>query len=121
MAWIAPRPGDLRDRVAIERRSTTRNEAGGIEDGWSNLIEAIPAKINATRGGEAVQALRLSGTSPYDVTIRLTRETETITAGDRLINTRTGETMNIRWAGSLETARKSWVVLSCIAGEVSDG
>jgi head-tail adaptor len=121
MAWTPPGAGQLRDRIAIERRSATRNDAGSIVDGWTPLLDAIPAKIVATRGGEAVQAMRLAGTSPFDVTIRLTPDTAGITSGDRLRNTRTGATMNIRWVGSLEDGRASWLSLSCVAGEVSDG
>lgn len=121
MAWRAPGSGDLRERVSIMRRSSVRDDVGGIVDAWTVVATAIPAKISATssRGGESVQAMRLSGTAPFDITVRLTAMTITISPADMVVNDRTGERMGIKWAGCLEDGRKSWLSIAAIAGEVT--
>lgn len=119
MAWRAPGSGELRDRVTIRRRSSVRDDMGGIVDAWTVIATAIPAKISATRGGESVQAMRLSGTAPFDITVRLNATTSTISAADMVVNDRTGERMAVKWAGCLEDCRKSWLSIAAVAGEVT--
>jgi len=121
MAWSAPGAGELRDRVTIERHSLISNGAGDFTDVWTVIAEDLPAKIVTIRGGEAVRALRLSGTTPLDVTLRASTLTKTITAADRALNARTGERLNIKWVGTLEEGRKTFVTLTCVAGEVVHG
>lgn len=120
MAWRAPGAGELRDRIAVESRSRVSDGMGGAEDAWVPVLSAIPARIVAVKGGEAVQSMRLSGTAPYDVTIRLTNDTRTITSGHRIVNERTGEPLNVKWVGSLEEGRQAWLSLACVAGEVAE-
>lgn len=121
MAWLPPRAGDLRDRIAIERNSRISDDLGGWTDVWQTAATAIRAKVTAQRGGEAVQSLRLSGTTPYDIIVRADAVTRTITPGDRLVLLATGERLNVKWAGSLEEGRVSWLLIVSVAGEVADG
>lgn len=121
MAWRVPRASNFRDRITIERNTRTPNGGGGFTDSWQTILRAVPAHIVATRGGEQVQSLRLNGTTPVDVTVRANADTMEITAGDRAVNARTGELLNIKWVGSLQEGRKSYLTLSCMAGEVAHG
>lgn len=120
MAWTSPRAGDLRDRIRVERRGVESDDMGGTKEAWNTILENVPAKVVATRGGETVQSMRLSGVTPYDVTIRLTADTLDIDEGDRIV-TRDGLHLNIHWIGMLEEGRKSWLSLACKAGETIHG
>jgi head-tail adaptor len=121
LAWTPPGAGALRDRITIESKLSTSDGMGGTTDAWEAVLTSIPAKIVGMRGGEAVQALRLSGTAPFEVTIRATQDTASITSGDRIIVSRSGQRLNVQWVGSLEEGRKAWLLLTCIAGEVANG
>lgn len=121
MAWLPPRAGDLRDRIAIERNFRVSDDLGGWTDVWQTAAASIRAKVTAQRGGEAVQSLRLSGTTPYDIIVRADAVTQSITSGDRVVLLATGERLNVKWAGSLDEGRTAWFLLVCVAGEVANG
>jgi head-tail adaptor len=121
MAWRAPRAAEFRDRITIQRKQQISNGGGGFTDTWVAVLGDVPAKIVATRGGESVQALRLSGTTPYDITIRASAATDAITAGYRAVNSRTGEALNVKWVGNLQEGRKAFLTLSCVSGEPAHG
>lgn len=121
MAWRAPRASEFRDRITIERNLRIPNGGGGFTDVWEAILEDAPARIVVTRGGETVQALRLSGTTPVEITLRANAATSALSSSDRAVNARNGETYSIKWAGCLQEGRKSFVTLSCTAGEVTSG
>ncbi len=121
MAWRAPGAGALVDRVTIRRRSSVSDGMGGFEDSWVDLLVDQPARITPSRGGEAVQSQRLSGLAPADILMRRANDTLTITSADIAVDARSGQTYNIKWVGSLEEGRKSFLLLACTAGEVTNG
>ena len=138
MASVIPRIGDLRESVRIERRATTTETTfdddapygddaphygeavddglGNVEGHWTTLVPARPAKISPRRGGEDVQAARLSGREPFDVWLRRDPLSAAIAVGDRVVDAR-DETrvFNIRWVGNLDE-RGRFLVLQCEAG-----
>lgn len=120
MAWLPPRAGELRDRLRIERQASVSDGMGGTLEDWTELLDAIPAKITEAKGTETVRSDRLAGTAAVDVVIRATTATRTITPADRAVDARTGRLLDIRWVGSLDDAGR-WLVLSCEAGGPSHG
>ncbi|MCB4861970.1 head-tail adaptor protein [Sphingobium sp. PNB] len=121
MAWAAPGAGQLRDLLTIRRKSQISDGMGGFRSQWDDVLTNIPARITATRGGEAVNAQRLNGHQPFEITVRLCADTQTITSADIAVNARTGTTYNIKWISSLEEGRKSFLLILAQAGEVSVG
>jgi head-tail adaptor len=121
MAWRVPGAGSLSDRVTIRRRDRISDGMGGYVDSWSDLLTDLPARIVQTRGGESVQSQRLSGLAPADILIRRSDAALAVTSADIAVNARSGQIYNIKWVGSLEDGRKSFLLLACTAGEVSNG
>lgn len=121
MAWRVPGAGALSDRVTIRRRDRVSDGMGGYTDSWCDLLANIPARIVPSRGGESVQSQRLSGLAPADILIRRSDAALAVTSADVAVDARTGQAYNIKWVGSLEDGRKSFLLLACTAGEVANG
>ena len=93
-----PSAGKLRASLRFERQGAVTNVGGVVSGGWSSptvLIQSARAHVDPLRGGEAVIAGRLQGHSVYSIWVRFTPTTQTITNGDRAVNTRTGEIYNL--------------------------
>lgn len=110
----------LRETVRIERRAAVDDGYGNvISGGWSSTASPIYAEIKPMRGREEVLAGKLSGTMPFEITLRwrsdLAEGVDRLTTADRVVNVRTGETYNIR---SIENPdmRNRWLLLTCEAG-----
>lgn len=110
--------GDLRAAITIQRQSTTANAAGDLTGSWSN-VATVAASIHSTRGGESVRAQRLSGIEPFDIVVRSSASTRSITTADRLID-RDGRTFNVKWTGDLDgRGRFAWITAE--AGGLTHG
>lgn len=120
MAWREPSASELRDRVTVERNTPVEDDTGSSEAVWSPIVTSSAAKIDLVRGGEEVRAKRLSGVGQFDITLRASPATLSITPADRLTDDRTGDRFNIKWAGSFDT-QKRFVVLTCEQGGLHDG
>lgn len=83
------------------------------------IAARLPASIAIKRGGEEVQAQRLSGVTPMEITVRYDDATAQIGPGDNATNDATGETYAIQWAGCLDEGRPRWITIAAEAGTVA--
>lgn len=111
--------GRLRELVTIERRAGTPDGFGNVVAGWASLVTNEPAEIRPLRGGEDVQAQKLSANGLIEVTVRYSTRTSQILETDRLKNARTGRPMNIRYIEQPDMRRK-FLKIVCEYG-VADG
>lgn len=79
--------GKLRDRVFLDAPIELPDGSGGVETGWAEQFSRA-ASIMYLRGGETVQAARLSGRQPAVITLRADRQTRLIAPQWRLRDTR---------------------------------
>lgn len=94
------RRGPYPEEVAFDAPVQVPDGHGGIETGWADEAQAYRARarFRYLRGGEVVQAARLSGRQPIVVTLRYDAAAMVITTGWRMRNEQTGEVANIRTA-----------------------
>lgn len=111
--------GRLRELVTIERRASTGDGYGNTVAAWAALVTNEPAEIRPLRGGEEVQAQKLSANGLVEVTVRYSTRTAQILETDRLKNARTGRAMNIRYIEQPDLRRK-YLKIVCEYG-VADG
>lgn len=112
--------GRLKERVRFDRRATVADDGTGNTLGdWETYLGPVWAEIKPMRGGEVVQMARLSGTRGVEILIRSSIEARTLVTSDRAVNTRTGETFNIRLIENRDMRNR---MLNIIAeGGVADG
>lgn len=90
------RAGDLRERIIFEKRETGEDDGyGNVEDQWK-IQFVVWANVAPKFGGEAVQAARLSGIQPYNITVRSSSDTRLIAVEWRARHERDGTIYNIR-------------------------
>lgn len=114
--------GDLRQKVKFQRRADRRNDGyGNVEGSWVDLPIERSCSLTPTRGGESVQASRLTGSAMWDLWIRADSATRTLQVGDRVVDVRTpGRVFNIRFGPSDMDGRNTWLFLQIEQG-VADG
>lgn len=117
---IKPKAGELRQRIRIERHQQIVNDLGDTVGAWRPLVSGVAARIEAVRGGEEVQANRLSGLSTSNITVRWSQSLAGVTATDRIVDERSGQVFDIRWAANLDS-RSLFLTFLCEAGGVSNG
>ena len=106
--------GQLREKVAFDRRSQEEDGFGNFRTTWSGLVPAIAARIQPLRGSEEVQAQRLQGVQPYLVKVRRCAATLGVKTSDRVRNLRTGAVYDIRTVTPDEA--REYVDLICVEG-----
>ncbi|MBF9042957.1 head-tail adaptor protein [Rhodobacterales bacterium HKCCE4037] len=95
------RAGALHERVAFDAPVAAPDGRGGVETTWGDAEDAVVtrASFRYLRGGETVQAARLSGSQPVVVTVRRSPATLGVTPdwrmrdvgrGDKVANIRSG-------------------------------
>lgn len=103
--------GELRERVSIERATTTADGYGGQSVTWAAVYPSgIWAKVESVRGREDERQGRLSTVETYLITVRFGISVTTL---DRVVWR--GKTFNVRAAADREGTRE-WTVLECEAG-----
>ncbi|TMV07330.1 head-tail adaptor protein [Arenibacterium halophilum] len=115
--------GSLRERIVFERPKSEPDGHGGIETGWTEMFE-VRAALRWLRGGESVQAARLSGRQPAVFTIRANDQTRAIAPDWRLRDLRRlaldagGQPIrgvfNIR--AVIETEDRAWIEITAETG-----
>ncbi len=110
--------GILRDTITISRPSRVSDGRGGTVASTVIVAANIPARITVKRGGEQVQAQRLSGITPYDITVRYDATTATILHGDTLTDQH-ATTYSIKWVGCLDDGRPRWITIIAETGTVA--
>lgn len=107
------RAGALTERVAFDAPTETADGFGGVETGWAEQFQRR-AEFIYQRGGEAVEAARLAGSSIYKVKVRSSTDTRGITTDWRLRDVRRGTAYNIREVDAI--TQRGWVYLMVEAG-----
>lgn len=108
----ALRAGDLRHRLRVERLVQGDDGYGNtVTDQYAPLF-VVAAKINAQKGGEAIQAARLVSRGAVEVWVRSTSQSRQITASDRLVNVRTNDVLEVRHIADL-TGEGAVLLLTC--------
>jgi head-tail adaptor len=81
------RAGRLRERVKVQRRSTSTAVPGVTEGPFEDIFDGLkfPANVVPTRRSDSVIAAKLKGINVYDVYLRSDSSSRTITADDRLV------------------------------------
>lgn len=86
--------GELRERVAFDRRPTVDDGYGNVEGEWVEQF-TVWARVRPLRGSETVIAERLAGVQPATITVRRSSDTAQIAVGWRARDTRTGTVYDI--------------------------
>lgn len=105
-----PDPGDLRERVTIQREVSVDHGGGGSEISWSDLV-AVWAQVLPVRGGEQIQAMALEAQTLFNVTIRWRSD---VTEQQRLRRA-SGAVLNIRNVVDPD-GRRQWLRLTAEKG-----
>lgn len=107
--------GELRERVAFERRAPADDGFGNEVSGeWTEAFRCA-ARIRPARGGETIQAARLAGKQPVVITVRYNSNTRTVTTDWRVRDTRTETIYNIRSIVNPDEHR-AYLDMECDAG-----
>ena len=115
---IETRAGDLRERVAFEKRATADDGYGNPVSGdWVEQFRAA-AKIKPARGGESIQAARLAGKQPVLITVRSSSNTRTVKTEWRVRDVRKDVVYNIRSIANSDE-RDVFLDMECEAGVVT--
>jgi SPP1 family predicted phage head-tail adaptor len=103
--------GELRERIAIERATTTPDSHGGQNVTWNRVYtNGVWAKVQSVRGREEERQGRLSTVEAYVITVRFGISATPL---DRVVWR--DKTLNIRAAADREGTREWWT-LECEAG-----
>lgn len=87
--------GDMTFLMTFDKPTSAADGLGGTESGWAEQFTAW-AEVRFLRGGETVQAARLTGRQPAVVTIRDSAAAREITADWRMRDARAGTVYNVR-------------------------
>lgn len=98
-------PGQLRRRVQFRRRAADSN--GSYTGAWQTVVTR-DARVQPKFGGEAVQAARMAGQLPVNITIRRNAETEVI---DNSFEARDARDTSIVWdiTGATISEDRVWI------------
>lgn len=109
--------GCLRQKVGFARRSEVDDGAGNRRGEWSGLDIERSASLTPTRGGESVQAARLSGSATWDLWVRNDSQVRTITTADRVYDARQPlRTFNIVFGPEDMDGDGHWLFLQLTSG-----
>lgn len=109
----------LTARIKFQRRSTARDAYGNEEGDFADLGVERYGELKPTRGGEDVQASRLSGKTLFDFWVASDAGTRGIGPGDRAVDVRSGRTFNVRFNEDMD-GQNHWRLMTFEAG-VADG
>lgn len=116
MAYSPPRASQFTDRLKLLRKSQTSDGYGGTSAVWSSVETDIAAAIKPMKGGEKIQAMRLTGTNPFEITLRANDITNSITTTDRLQD-QNDRIYEVNWIGKLDD-RERYLTIQAIEGGV---
>lgn len=102
----------LKDRVTLQASTKTPNGQGGYNQGWTTVVDDLPAEVVNASGREAIIAGALQGVSGWQVTIRYRTG---VTVGHRLLFE--GLSLNIQSCGPHPRyAKREALLLLCESG-----
>lgn len=112
--------GDLRQKVKFQRRNAGDDGYGNAEGDWADLDIIRSCSMAPTRGGETVQAGRLTGTALWDIWVRAGSAAKSLAVGDRAIDVRDQtRVFNIVFGPADMDGRNTWLLLQATTGEAS--
>lgn len=92
-----PSGGRMRELLHFQRRKIVDDGYGNEVSGDFATVFTAPAELVPLRGGEPVQAARLTGVQPYTVRIRSSSQSRQITPAWRAVDARNASRiLNIR-------------------------
>jgi head-tail adaptor len=103
--------GDLKQRVALERREKTNDGAGNHQAAFVEQFQRRAGFVYAG-GGEAIAAERLLGRSILKIRMRSDQQTRSITADWRLRDVRRGTLYAIREVDAVTDPQCVYLVVS---------
>lgn len=103
--------GELRERVAFDKRSIVNDEYGNQQAGFVEQFQRA-ARIMPLKGGESFQAARLTGQQPVIITVRFDALTRTIQPDWQARDVRTGTTYAVRSLGNFDEHKRYIDVLA---------
>ncbi len=86
--------GSLYDKITFSTITDVPDGHGGFNELQASFT--VRANIRYLRGGETVQAARLTGKQPVVVTVRKIGQTAALTTNDKMKDARTGTEYQIR-------------------------
>lgn len=98
--------GDLRERVAFDKRGSGSDGGGGVVTTWQEQFQRNAAYVHRT-GGEAVMADRLQGKHTLVIRVRADSQTRTVSTDWRARDARAGTVYNI--LDVTPTVDRKWV------------
>lgn len=118
MAALVIDPGSMRERIALQSRTTVPDEYGNEVTGdW--VTQFVRSALFIMKpGSEAVLAARLQGTQPVTMILHYDSQTRTIGSDWRCVDVRTGVQYAIRASEDMDRKRQWWSLV-CVAGEVA--
>lgn len=102
--------GRLVESVAFDSPTVSADGSGGQETTWTEQY-ACRAEFRYMRGGEAVEASRLSGNPVYKVKVRSCDDAEAITTDWRMRDVRRSVTYNIREVDAVTDRAWVWLIV----------
>lgn len=69
MARTMPGAGELRERITVQRVSTTRDDMGGLIETWADLA-TLWARVEQASSGEQFRRQQAGATAAWTVTVR---------------------------------------------------
>ena len=116
----------LRARLKFQRRTTTDDGYGNLEGAWADLAPSVEryGELKPTRGGEDIQAARLTGQASWDFWVRSDTGTRGLLTGDRAVDVRTLDegavvattrVWNVRFVGDME-GKNGWLLVQLQSG-----
>jgi SPP1 family predicted phage head-tail adaptor len=106
-------PGDLEERVFLQRPTATPDGMGGTEAGWEDAFETR-AHFRYLRGGETVLAGRLQGRLSVVATIPSHHAARQVTSDWRVRDAREGTIYNVR--SIIPSDDRAYLELTCESG-----
>ncbi|WP_455918851.1 head-tail adaptor protein [Ensifer canadensis] len=92
-----PSSGRMREKLHLQKRTMVDDGMGNETAGDFATVFTAPGELVPMRGGEGVQAARLTGTQPYIVRIRSCAASRDVTPGWRAVDARNDKrVLNIR-------------------------
>lgn len=86
--------GSLYEKITFSTITEVPDGHGGFDEVQTSFT--VRANIRYLRGGETVQAARLTGKQPVVVTVRRSSQTAALTTDDKMKDARTGTEYQIR-------------------------
>jgi SPP1 family predicted phage head-tail adaptor len=109
--------GDLRHRVAFDRRAESADGYGSTTGEWQEQFQCAAGFLHL-RGGESVMAGRLQGEHLQIVVVRASSQTRQADTGWRIRDVRAGTVLNVRDVTPSED--RAWIDFLCQSG-MADG